>query len=272
MADLSGIDASTLLNGKCFITTRPYGKSKELADILQKYGARLLELPMIELSESECDEKECELLNNYKKYTHIAFTSAYGFRFFYEKTKEHDNFRNWMDSLKIVSIGYKTSELIRSYGLPIEFDAKAKTGREFADRFIPYLKGKKAKVIWATGTLSPNQLTKRVAEVANITRINLYKNTVPEDMDNHLLQKIKQGDYDMLVLASPSAFKNLYAMVESNDLRIVCIGHTTASAAKAHGITPLAVSNEPTSHGIAEAIVKYYKNNKLDESSHVKNE
>lgn len=261
MPKVSQRNTEAILNGKCFVTTRPYGKSTELAEILNGYGAKLMELPMIELSEMECDEEECELLNGYKNYTHIVFTSAYGFRFFYEKMSRLGFFEDMIASLKIVSIGYKTSKLIRSYDLPIAFDAKAKTGSEFADRFVTYLNGKNAKVIWATGTLSPNKLTKRIGEVAEVTRVNLYKNTVPEEMDNQLLEKIKQGDYDMLILASPSAFNNLYAMVESKELKTVCIGKTTALALKEEGITPLAIAKEPTSEGIFQAILSYYCDN-----------
>lgn len=259
MLKMSQKNTRALLNGKCFITTRPYGKSTELAEMLSGYGAELLELPMIELSEVECDEEECKLLNAYKYYSHIAFTSAYGFRFFYEKMSRYGFFRDMIGTLKIVSIGYKTSELIRSYGLPIEFDAKAKTGGEFADRFATYLTGENAKVVWATGTLSPNKLIKRLSEVAEVIRVNLYKNTVPDEIDFHLIQKIKQSDYDMIILASPSAFNNLYAMVESKELKTVCIGQTTALAVKKQGITPLALADEPTSEGIFQAIVRSYQ-------------
>ena len=63
----------------------------------------------------------------------------------------------------------------------------------------------------------------------------------------------------MIILASPSAFNNLYAMVESKELKTVCIGHTTALAVEKQGITPLAVANEPTSEGIFQAIVNYYR-------------
>ena len=113
MLKVSQRNTEAILNGKCFITTRPYGKSIHLAEILSGYGAQLLELPMIELSEVACDEHECELLNAYKNYTHIAFTSAYGFRFFYEKMSKSLFFEDLIASLKIVSIGYKTSELIK---------------------------------------------------------------------------------------------------------------------------------------------------------------
>lgn len=259
MLKVSRKNTGVILNGKCFITTRPHGKSTDLDKILRGYGAQLMELPMIELSKVECDDEECELLNGYRNYSHIAFTSVYGFQFFYEKMNRIGFFQDMIGALKIVSIGYKTSELIRSYGLPIAFDAKAKTGSEFADRFVTYLNGKNAKVIWATGTLSPNKLTKRVSEVAEVIRVNLYKNTVPDEIDNHLIQKIKQGDYDMIILASPSAFNNLYAMVESKELKTVCIGHTTALALKEQGITPLAIAKEPTSEGIFQAIVSYYR-------------
>ncbi|MGQ1786211.1 MULTISPECIES: uroporphyrinogen-III synthase [unclassified Saccharicrinis] len=259
MVDSPQKKTTVSLKGRCFISTRPPGKSNELRDLLKQHGAELLEFPMIELSELECDEVCKDILANYCHYTHIAFTSAYGFEFFYQKISKHQHFEKIIATFKIASIGYKTSALIRRKGLKIDFDANAKTGEEFARKLVKYLSGKKAHLIWATGYISPNNLMKKAGAVAQVTRVNLYKNELPDKIDSKLLQKIKQQQYDMIVLTSPSAFKNLFRLLEAKDLKVVCIGRTTASEVERHGVKPLAVADEPSSKGIAEAILKYYR-------------
>ena len=260
MTDVAQRDLSLRLKGKCIISTRPFGKSEELARLLKAYGAELLELPMIELTETKCDEICYDALTNLESYTHVVFTSAYGFEFFMGKLKQHDRLKELITKVKIVSIGYKTSELIKSYGLKIDFDAQAKTGEEFADKFVAYLKGKEARVIWSTGNLSPNNLAEKVSEVARMTRLNIYENSIPLSFDRALINKIKSNDYDLLVLASPSAFRNLYGLVNIQDLKVVCIGQTTAREVKKHGMVPLAIADEPSALGITNAILDYYKN------------
>ena len=53
-------DTHLSLQGKCIISTRPAGKSYELSQLLNNYGASLLELPMIELTEIKCEDSECK--------------------------------------------------------------------------------------------------------------------------------------------------------------------------------------------------------------------
>jgi len=247
------------LKGKCFISTRPEGKSKELKDALHKLNAELIEFPMIELSQLECNNAVNKVLNCYTEYTHIAFTSVYGFEFFLKKVNHHPQRNNILSKLKIVSIGYKTSETIRNNGFKIDLDANAKTGEEFAKILAAYIRGKNARIIWATGVLSPNVLVEKVGKVAEVVRVDLYNNSLPDRVDNNMVERIKSNEYDMLILASPSAVKNLFALVSSNDLRVVCIGLTTASEAERYGIQPLAVANEPSSKGIVDAILNYYE-------------
>lgn len=248
------------LAGKCFISTRPLGRSDELRLLLQQYGAQLYDLPMIELSEIVCQDESAKVLANYDQYLHIAFTSAYGFEFFFNKIEKHNHFESIISKVKIASIGAKTSELIRSYGLEIDLDAHAKTGEEFAQILAEYLKGKNAHVIWATGSLSPDHLTNKVKKVADITRINLYTNQLPKTIDMNLVNKIKKHDYDMIVLASPSAFRNLYAVTASKELKVVCIGQTTAKEVTKYGITPAAIAKEPSAQGITNAVLNHYRN------------
>lgn len=246
------------LAGKCFVSTRPVGKSEELKECLGKYGAELLELPMIELSEVNCNEKACEVLANYDKYTHVAFTSAFGFEFFLKKIRKHNHFEDIISKVKIASLGYKTSEVITNAGLPIAFDAMAKTGEEFALKFAEYLKGKDANVIWVTNELAPNHLVNKVGELAQITRLDLYKNSLPKNIDKALLKRLSNDDYEMIVVASPSAFKNLYSITQDKAMRIVCIGQTTALEAQNYGVVPLAVANEPNAQGLTNAVLDYY--------------
>ena len=78
-------DIAVSLKGKCFISTRPVGKSNEIKVLLEKYEAKLFELPMIELSELDCDDMCSKILANYTAYSHIAFTSTFGFEFFCQK-------------------------------------------------------------------------------------------------------------------------------------------------------------------------------------------
>ncbi|MCW3785359.1 uroporphyrinogen-III synthase [Plebeiibacterium sediminum] len=248
----------SILKGKVFISTRPLGKSKDIQVLFEKEGADLIEFPMIELTESDEDLLLQGSLNQIMNFTHVIFTSANAFRFFYSLISKQENSDEILNHLKVASIGYKTSEEIKSKGLNIVFDGHAKTGKEFITKLKPFLKDKQANILWPTGDLSPNNLVDTLNTVANITRINIYKNTAPANFNPEVLQKINKGNYDMIVLASPSAINNLVP-ITSNHLKVACIGQVTAEATLKHNITPLAIAEEPNAIGIVNSIKNYYK-------------
>lgn len=256
----------SILKDKIFISTRPPEKSKELQDLLYPHKATLHELPMIKLSEVENNETR-ETINKIKNYTHLAFTSSNAFYFFLEKLPSTSDNKEALKNIKILSIGYKTSESIKAHGLKIYYDAHAKTGLEFAEKtalkLSNDLNSDKAYILWPTGNLSPNHLIKRLENIAPVYRLNIYKNTIPTKIDKELLCKIEKNEYDMIIIASPSAFYNLYSCVSNKNLHITCIGETTAAAILKHGIKPLAIAEEPNAKGIYQALINYYSQNTL---------
>lgn len=248
----------SVLRNKVFISTRPKGKSGELDAMLTSNGAIHMELPMIELRESIDEDITSDILINMQTYTHLVFTSANGFLFFMNQMRNFKDSNNILHSIKIASIGYKTTETILSKGYNIDFDANAKTGTEFAKKFKKHIAGKEARVLWPTSKLSPNIIPDSLDGTAHITRLNIYTNNNPTNIDYKLVNRVKSDAYDMIICASPSAFFNLIDVVKNKNLRIACIGRTTAEAVKNHGITPLCVAKEPNALGIFNAITKYY--------------
>lgn len=254
---------NSVLKGKVFISTRPYGKSKELSDLLNSQEASLYELPMIELTYNDRFDDVNEILNILQKHTHIAFTSASAFAFFYHLLSKSSALIEILNHLKIVSIGYKTSECIKEKGLLIDFDAQAKTGKEFANKLAIHLQKNKARVLWPTGNLSPNYLVDKLELIAPVYRLNIYQNEVPKKINKNFLTRIEKGEYDMIIIASPSAFNNLITLVSNKTLNIICIGSTSATSVLKGGTKPLAIAKEPTALGIYNALENYYSKNLL---------
>lgn len=250
----------SVLKNKVFISTRPKDKSLELDQLLKQHEAKHFELPMIELNENADQDLIEHKLNDIQDYSHVAFTSANGFLFFHDKIEQLKDGKNILSTLKIASIGYKTSQLIKSYGYHIDFDGKTKTGYEFAKKLKAYLLNKNAKVLWPTGNLSPDVILNEIANTATWVRLNIYQNTMPTNISNELIELIKNDKYDMIVCTSPSAFNNLMKNTQQQNLKIACIGQITANAALTQGITPLCIAEEPNALGIFNAILAYYKN------------
>lgn len=249
-----------LLEGKTIISTRPANRSKDLVELIESEGAQLIQLPLIELSPASNNDIEIAL-QNFGSFSHIAFTSVFGFNFFLNRFKKIDNYKTLLNNIKIASIGYRTSEEIKKAGFNIDFDANAKIGYDFAIRFNQYIDGKSSKVLWPTGNLSPNQIIENTDANIELTRINIYHNQMPSNIDSSIINRIERGAYDLIITASPSAVNNLKKVTKASDLKLVCIGKTTSEAAISNGYQPLAMAEIPTNKGLCDAILSYYKNN-----------
>ncbi|WP_068472611.1 uroporphyrinogen-III synthase [Saccharicrinis aurantiacus] len=249
-----------LLEGKTIISTRPANRSKDLIELIENEGGTLIQFPLIELSAAQNNNID-SALNNFESFSHIAFTSVFGFNFFLDCFKKLDNYKTLLNKIKITSIGYRTSEEIKKAGFNIAFDANAKTGYDFAVRFNKYINGESIKVLWPTGNLSPNQILENTDPNIELTRINIYHNTMPSSIDNSIINRIEKDEYDLIITASPSAVNNLNKVTKANNLKLVCIGKTTTEAAINKGYQPLAMADTPTNKGLCDAILNYYKNN-----------
>lgn len=250
----------SVLKNKIFISTRPKGKSAELHQLFIQNGAKHVEFPMISLSENNNKEEITLIIGQLETFTHVVFTSANAFIFFYNKISQQAHLIQSLKNIKIASIGYKTSETIKKNGFDIAFDAHAKTGDEFAAKLLYEVKGKRSNILWPTSNLSSDHLIEKLKNFAQVTRLDIYKNCRANQPDMDILKQIKDDRYDMLICASPSAFYNLFKLTENKRLKIACIGQITANAAITYGITPLTIAKEPNALGIFNAISEYYQN------------
>jgi uroporphyrinogen-III synthase len=67
--------------------------------------------------------------------------------------------------------------------------------------------------------------------------------------------------YDMLIFTSPSGIQNfikLFPELNIQNIRMACIGETTASVAREKGFRPLVVAQNSSTSGMVESILNYY--------------
>jgi len=249
---------NNLLQGKIIISTRPKGKSEDLRQLFENEGAEFIDIPLIELVRKDKNEEK-KIVSSLNEYNYVVFTSAIAFQFFYEILQENNLDSFLCNELKILSIGYQTTMTIQEKGYKVEFDGMAKTGQEFVEKLDIYLKSKNASILWPTGDLSPDLLTTELKHSSKVDRYDIYFNSLPKNIDLEVVNKIRNKNYDIIILTSPSSLSNLIQLTQTTEHKIVCIGQTTATAAIKQGIKPLCIAQEPNALGIFNAVIDYYK-------------
>lgn len=256
-------EIKAVLSGKVFVATRPKGKSYGMQTLCKEVGATLLELPTIEVSALPLKSSETDTIKNISKFDWIVFTSANGARFFMQQIK---SLGLSLQGVKIAVIGSKTGEILQAFGMQIDFIGNSCTGESFVKELEQVFSPNNPHVLWPTGNLAPTFRTEELQAIADVTRIDVYQTSPVEQLNKNIVETIKMGAYDLLLLYSPSAFHNFLEGTKGelsvSDLKVGCIGPTTQKACELKGLKPLVVAKQASDKGLFDATVAYYLNQK----------
>lgn len=219
-----------LLEGKSVIVTRAKNQSEEFINKLENLGAKLINIPVIEIKPLI----DTHIENVYKKiqsYNWIIFTSTNTIEIFFKLFDYFKCNKDILNNIKYATVGNKTSLKLLEYGFktslqPEKFTAddmmKSFVERNITSNSILIPCSKLSKDILSEGLKSLNN---------NVTVIHIYDNVKTNiDIDYN----IEEADY--ITFTSPSTVKN-FCEIFYNDLsriraKIICIGTVTADKAR----------------------------------------
>ncbi|MGM0620034.1 MAG: uroporphyrinogen-III synthase [Bacteroidota bacterium] len=251
------------LKNKLFISTRPAGRSDEMKRLFENAGAELMEMPMIQIVPLSISAEEKKLVKNIKQFDWLILTSANGVYYFFESFNKISEKQKLPGHLKIAVIGNKTQKKLEEYGYSPDFVNPGNTAEDFSDAFLKHLQKEKAhpNILLALGKLARTVIQDELKNSANCNRIDFYTTNTPDSVDQNIMQQIEEDRYEMLIFTSPSGIKNFLKITRTTNfenLRVACIGETTARTAKENGIEPLVVAEEASAKGLVDSIIKYY--------------
>lgn len=252
------------LKDKIFISTRPTNKSDELLGLFENAGATLLEMPMIKILPAELTNQELSILNELESFEWLIFTSPNGVQSFFHLLSNVVGNKKLPQSLKIAVVGDKTEHVLNEFDYQASFKNPGSTGEDFADFFFEELKQNSSKpnVLLAFGNLARQVIQNKLSELANCTRVNVYRTTNTATIDKKLIRQIEENKYALLIFTSPSGIKNFIRLkknIQTENLRIARIGETTAKEAIQNNITPLVIAKNSTALDLFKSISDYYK-------------
>ena len=251
------------LQNKLFISTRPAGSSDELKHLLNDAGATLLKFPLIEIKAATLSAEEKKQFARLEQFQWLILTSPNGVHYFFEILKEETGNQKLPETLKIAVIGVKTNRTLEKYGYTAAFVNPGSTAEDFAKPFAQHIKttGTKPKIVLPLGNLARTVIENHLKKLADCTRINIYLTEMPRYVNSEIGKYIEKEKYDLLIFTSPSGIENflkLFPKLNVENIRLACIGETTASAARKSGFQPLVVAQNSSSAGIVESILNYY--------------
>jgi uroporphyrinogen III methyltransferase/synthase len=259
------------LEGRTVVVTRAPKQASEFAAELERYGARVVACPTIEIVEPESYAELDAAIENLFGYDWLVFTSANGVEFFLRRLTALGRDVNDLDELRVCAVGTATAERLTEAHVhvdvvPEEFRAEGVFsalesylgGREKFDR-LNFLLPRAA----AGRDFLPRSLEEAGARVDVVTA---YRTVPPRTTDRARVEALLAGGgVDCVTFASPSAVKNFARLFDTHDLaplvggaRVACIGGVTAEAAAGHGLRVDIQPEESTSAALARAVADFF--------------
>ena len=250
------------LFGKRILVTRARSQLSEFADILEDYGADVIQFPTIKIDPIDLDIKSLPIP---EQYHWVIFTSVNAVEIYYERLRDKGLDSRAFSHSKICAVGTKTVESLERIGINPDFTPSQSSGRGIALEIYDIRDKKvllpRAKI--ATEEL-PETLKERGAIVDNLL---LYDTVKVLSKDSQLIENdLVEGSIDMVTFTSSSTVRNfveVFAKIQTAGLlkntMVGVIGPTTAETAKNYGVKVDVVADKATIQSLADAILKEYR-------------
>jgi uroporphyrinogen-III synthase len=237
------------LAGKRIVVTRP--ESKPLAEALERLGAEVAIVPLIEIRSAEDRRPLDAAVESLAGYAWVVFTSVNGVAAVGERLHAIGA------ETRVAAVGPVTADAVRALGVEPSFVAARAS--EDIGRGLGPLEGK--RVLLPQADIADPRLGDELRERgATVDAVVAYRTSQVEPAMGGILPMRLA---DAIVLASGSAVRGLAAISSSfegfgTSTALVCIGPKTAAVAREVGLPVGLVAKESTADGIIRALVSHF--------------
>jgi uroporphyrinogen-III synthase len=233
------------LAGRTIAVTRPRKDAGPLVEGLERVGATAVVVPLISIELLDADQGFRRLVAD-GAYDWIVFTSANAVRAVGDLLPGA--------RARATAVGPLTATSLRELGVEPAFVPSRFAALEIADGLEP-LEG--ARVLLPQSEIAEPLLADELrARGAVVDVVDAYRTTARQPSADEL---VALRDADAILLASGSAARSLAdALGEAEPPFVVCIGPSTAGAARAAGVSVGLIADEATGQGMIQALVRHF--------------
>lgn len=246
--------SSPALTNKTILVTRPEGREKNLIRLIEQSGGQAIHYPVLNIQPPKKFEIEQlmrvrETLHHYNMAIFISPTAVEQSFIYFPVLPEH---------LIIVSIGNKTTDILRKHGIRVDIEAPDKNSESLLslpEFQMPRLDGQHILIFRGVGgrALLGDTLTNRKA---HITYVETYRRGLPPlpPMDSEQVNQI-----DAITISSNEGLDNLVTLMEDPslliDIPVIVPSARAYTLARQHGFKHIVLADNATDEAIVDALI-----------------
>lgn len=250
------------LEGRTILTTRAKGQSGPLRLQLEHLGARVLEIPTIEIIPPESWEPLDTAICKLKDYDWLILTSANAVQYFFARLGDRATIP------PIAVVGSQTEKRLGECGISAALIPKEFRAEGLIETFPEDLTGK--SILIPGAELARDYLPDTLRAMgAMVDVVAIYRTRRPTEGASRLRQSLDEGKIDCITLTSGSTAHNLADMLGVSNLSeifkgiaVAVIGPVTRDCAAELGLQTDIQASNATIANLVAAIDTYF--NTLD--------
>jgi uroporphyrinogen III methyltransferase / synthase len=259
------------LKGRTVVVTRARSQAAGFAAELERYGARVISCPTIEIVEPESYDALDEAIANLYGYDWLVFTSTNGVDHFMRRLGACGHDASEMDDLKVCAIGAATADRLREAHVRVDVVPEQFKAEGVFAALSSYLGGPEnfrgRNFLIARAAAARDYLPRALEGAgARADVVAAYHTVLPRSTDRALVEALLiGGGVDCITFTSSSTVTNFAQLFETTDLSallrgvvVACIGDITAQTAAGYGLRPVIQPEEYTTLALARAVADFY--------------
>lgn len=261
------------LANRTIVITRARAQAEEFASELEKYGARVISCPAIEIVEPESFEPMDEAINNLYGYDWLIFTSVNGVDYFLRRLEARGHETHELDDLRVCAIGDATANRLREAAVHVDVVPEQFKAEGVFAALKDYLGGDEGfaalNFLIPRAAAARDYLPRALEEAgARADVVPAYRTVKPDTTElGRTAALLEGGAIDCITFTSSSTVTNFAQLFDTTDLSrllngvaVACIGDITASTATQYGLSADIQPHEYTIPALARAIADYFSN------------
>jgi uroporphyrinogen-III synthase len=257
------------LGGKRVLVSRARRQAGALSEGLRQLGARVLEIPFIEIRPPQSFRPLDEALREIPNYDWLILTSVNGVQALFARMEKLRQAISTLDHLKVAAIGPATKSAIEKRGLAVYVVPKEYIAESVVESLRSEVAGQRVLLVRAkiARDVIPTEL-RRLSATVDV--IEAYETVVPEAAKGRLLAALKDPRKrpDVITFTSSSTARNFVDLLGKRALHsrllegimFASIGPVTSATLKELGLRSDIEAAEYTIPGLVSAIASQFGN------------
>ncbi len=252
----AGAGAEGPLAGRTVVVTRSGERARGLVDVLARAGATALELPLTRQADpADGGAALRAAAAAVRDHAWVALTSVTGVERFMGALRDARD----LGSTRVAAVGPATADALRRAGVEPDLVPAEHSARGLVVAFPEVAAGGSRLVLFPAADLAPGTIPDGLAPLGwDVRRVEAYRTVPLPAPEPALLERVAAAD--AVTFTAPSAVQAFLALRDApgrelTPPHVVCIGATTAAAARAAGLDGVREARDASAQGIVDELI-----------------